>query len=226
MGRHDGAYDALLRDYLAGTLALPLRVLLESYLELRAAGRTGAGRGGEVTVRDPHLARLFGLGLADGIHAVRMPGDVGVQIEEARLPQALRDFFGGDLGLVPWRASPDGGRLSSTSVADGCELTLLWLGRGEPRVRYPRPGAEVALVIEGGFQDEAGRWKTGEIALRAGDGAAVRLVADEREPGCLMLLVSDCGPAQGGPLARLFGTVFDQIRMDGGVMRCSCCRSA
>lgn len=224
MGRHDGAYDALLGEYLAGTLALPLRVLLESHLELRASVRSrGAAR--EITVRDPELARLFGFVVAGEQPARRRTGDRddGVRVEEARLPRALRDFFGADLARLPWQSSPGGGRISTTGVIEGCNLTLLWLAPGEARLRHPRPVPELTLVLEGGVRDDEGLWQAGDVSLRGRHGCLFQLVAGEA--GCLLLLVSDTTRTEKtGPLARLFDAVLDQLRLVGGVLRCLCCR--
>ena len=220
MGRHEGAYDALLGEYLAGTLVLPVRVLLESLLELRAAGRSRVS-GPQVTVRDPVLARLFGLGIADGVIA----GDQAVRVEEARLPKALRDFLGGDLGGLVWRPAPEGGRLAADCVVDGCDLALLALGPGERRLEPSRVVPEVGLVLEGAIRDDSGLWGVGDAALRAA-GAAPVLVTGAGARGCILLVIRDSASPGGGPLTRLFDTVFSQIRPMGGVLRYSCCGPA
>lgn len=209
---------------MAGTLALPLRVLLESHLELRASARRGAEP--SVTVRDPRLARLFGLTVADGAPDGSRRGqpDGGVRIEEARLPCALRDYFGADLSCLRWQLSPDGGLVFPSGTADGCSLTLLWLGCGERRLRHPRPEPELMLLLEGGFRDETGLWQAGDVALRARHGHTTEIEAGEA--GCLVLLAGDSTRGGTGPLARLFDAVFDQIRVVGGVLRCLCCRPA
>lgn len=220
MGRHEGAYDALLGEYLAGTLAQPVRVLLESLLELRAAGRS-RGAGPQVTMRDPVLARLFGLGTADGV----MAGDQAVRVEEARLPQALRDFLGGDLGGLVWRQAPEGGRLAADCVVAGCDLSLVALGPGERRIEPVRPVPEVGLVLEGAIRDDSGLWGVGDAALRAA-GAAPVLLTGAGATGCVLLVIRDSARPGGGPLTRLFESVFSQIRAVGGVLRCPCCGPA
>lgn len=213
MDRHVGAFDALVGGYLAGTLALPLRVLLESHLELWASERTGAHLV-RSTVCDPQLARLFGLTMSG------VPADQtgAVRIERARLPQALRDFLGTDAERMAWRPSPGGGRLSTTWVVEACELTLLWLSPGEHRLRHPRTTPELALVLEGRLLEGAGASLPGEIVLRPGLGDPRELVADQT--GCLVLLVNDSRRPEGGPLTNLLETVFAGIRRVGGSVPC------
>ncbi len=219
MDRHVGAYDALVGGYLAGTLVLPLRVLLESHLEVWASERSAARPSARGRVSDPHLARLFGLTVNDA----QTRGCAAVRIERARLPQALRDFLGTDAERMAWCPSPGGGRLSPTTVVEGCELTLLWLAPGERRLRHPRTTPELALVLEGLLLDDADIWHAGEIVLRPGLGAPRELVADCA--GCLVLLVNDSRRPEGGPLAALLDSVFAGIRRIGASTPCSCCRS-
>ncbi|WP_374443378.1 ChrR family anti-sigma-E factor [Stella sp.] len=121
---------------------------------------------------------------------------------DGRLPRALRDRLGTDLGSLPWQpvlrgvdqvlldARPGGGRT---------RLMRIRAGQGVPR--HTHRGTELVCVLEGGFSDASGHYGRGDVAV-SDDSVDHRPVADA-DGDCICLAVTEAPVRLTGRLWRL-----------------------
>ncbi|WP_119460707.1 ChrR family anti-sigma-E factor [Rhodospirillaceae bacterium SYSU D60014] len=123
------------------------------------------------------------------------------------LPQPLRDVIGGDLRSLPWQW-----------VMPGLHMADLRLGRPPTRTRLmriraglalPRHGhtaTEAVLVLAGGFSDEYGRCRRGDV--RVSDPSVTHRQVIDADEDCLCLVVAD-GPVK---LTGILGTIVNRLK--------------
>lgn len=78
-----------------------------------------------------------------------------------------------DLGVIPWRATRYAGVSVHFYASDRASGRVLALIRMEPGCGYPRHrhrGAEEVVVLQGGYEDELGRYGAGDF-VRYEDGS-------------------------------------------------------
>jgi putative transcriptional regulator len=190
-----------LLDYAAGSLPLPWSLVVASHLTLCPHCRTelaGIERiGGSLVERSaPRPMRAGFDAIADRLGA-QAPAEAPLEDTPgaALLPAPLRAWLpgnkGGDLDRIPWRWSgkglqscalpvprPRGGMISLLRVAPGAGLPL-----------HTHGGEEMTLVLSGGFTDEQGEFRRGDVEFADG-GVDHRPVAMLDGP-CICLAVTD-----------------------------------
>lgn len=207
--------DALMARYVAGTLPLPARVLVESHLEMRPSARA--------LVAD--LEAMAGAVLADGeaaglsdreamldnIFSSPAPDDPEIRFArptraEKTMPAALRDFIGFDLESVPWRTRMPGFREYRAGEVEGCEVNLYWIRPGRAVPAHTHHGCELTLVLRGAFSDGMSRYGSGDIAV-ADDDIDHRPVAEPGDP-CICFAVTDAPLRLTGSFRQLIGDLI------------------
>lgn len=202
-------FDVLLAGYVAGNLALPVRVLIESHLELSPANRRYVSRledfaGVElediapvaIGDRDARLAAIFAREPAP-------PAAAPPAAAPGRLPLALRRHLGRDLDAIAWKRVMPGLREFRLPEVDGCKASLYRIAPGKPMPHHTHEGQELTLVVEGGFTDLNGHYLRGDIAF-ADDEVDHRPVADP-DGDCICYAVLDAPLKMTGPILRYFG---------------------
>ena len=167
--------DALLADYAHGRAPEPVRVLIESHLELSPANRAwiqalealgGAGleavKPVPVENRDAMLARVL-TEAGEEPQAVRRQAVATPRAGDARLPEPFRRYLGMPLDRVPWQGLSPGLREYQIPNPDGLEVSLISLESGHAFPRHTHGGFELLLVLEGSYTDETGRYARGDI---------------------------------------------------------------
>jgi putative transcriptional regulator len=203
----DGALEALLAGYVAGSLSEPLNVLAASHLELSAtnhayvralehaagAALEGAPAPASATDRDRRLAAIFALprGGVPFRAAEPAPG---------RLPDALRRYLGTDFDGVAWKTVLPGVKQCRIADSDEGEAVLYWIRAGQKMPTHTHEGAEATLVIEGAFSDVDGRYGRGDVAIADQD-VDHRPVAEAGED-CICFAVTDAPLRLTGPVGR------------------------
>ena len=126
----------------------------------------------------------------------------------AELPAPLRGTVAAALRKGTWRRLLPGVHALDLSAvlprARGGQPVLAELLRVYPGWAIPRHGhggEELTLVLAGGFTDETGHFKAGDIAI-VDPALTHRPLADPGEP-CLSFIVSDTAPRFTGPLGAL-----------------------
>ncbi|MBH0239759.1 ChrR family anti-sigma-E factor [Methylobrevis albus] len=210
--------DALFAGYALGTLPLPLQLLVDAHLEISTRNRgfvadleAMAGRTLEsaepagLSDRDRRLAAIFNLGEDDAPIAPTM-SEPEVESERPRMPAAIRRFLGGDSDPSRWKKVLPGFRELKLGEFDGCRTSLMWIRAGQAMPVHTHEGAEVTLVLEGGFADGIGHYEAGDIAI-ADDTVDHRPVADA-DGDCICLAITDAPLRLTGPIGRLFNPLI------------------
>lgn len=106
------------------------------------------------------------------------------------VPEPLRRYVGDDLSALAWEDALSGVRVTPvamTGADDGSRVQLMRMEGGRTIPRHGHDGMELVVVLEGGFSDEHGSYRTGDVAiLRTGSEHAPRAQAE----GCLCLAVN------------------------------------
>lgn len=120
------------------------------------------------------------------------------------LPQPLRNYLPGDLDSVPWRWSGAGIQAHALPVskARGGMASLLKIAPGAGLPLHTHHGNELTLVLSGGFTDENGAFRRGDIEVADPD-VEHRPVAMLDQP-CICLAVTDAPLNFSGPLGWFF----------------------
>ncbi len=215
--------DSLLAAYVTGGLPRPASVLVEAHLEMTEASR-GWVRDLEVVAadamqacepaalsgRDAMLSAIFAAdGAEEEAPAALRPDRPALppKVRPGRLPRSIRGFIGRDLADVPWRTVLPGLREWKVGEADGCTASLIRIRPGVPVPHHTHGGAEVTLVLEGGFRDRTGHYVEGDIAA-ADDTVDHRPVADLGRD-CICFAVTDAPLRLTGLVGRLVSRLSD-----------------
>lgn len=200
------AIDALMAEFVSGTLPTPIQVLLASHLEMNQSNQEWVS----------NLEALAGLELADiepvkltdrdamlaiilSSKTVQESANQAVTTDET--PDAMRRFIGSTVADISWKrnrfASIDEVRLGEF---DGCKATLFRLQAGQGVPHHTHDGSEITLVLQGAFSDGTGHFKKGQISIADGT-VDHRPIADEDED-CICFAVTDAPLRLTGPLGR------------------------
>lgn len=204
--------DALMAHYASGQLSPALHGLVAAHLAIKPDNRGFVGalealsaRELETTAptairnRDSRLASIFEMS-SESI--ARKPQT------DAIIPAPLADFIGYRLDAVPWRTVLPGIREFQVPQADKTsgEASLLWIKPGRIMPSHTHDGAEVTLVLKGGFSDASGHYRRGDIAFADSD-VDHRPRADEDED-CVCFAVTDAPLRLTGPFGRIVQRLF------------------
>ncbi|WP_341705833.1 ChrR family anti-sigma-E factor [Ferrovibrio sp.] len=107
------------------------------------------------------------------------------------LPAPLRAYLSGGVDRIPWRWSGAGLHAFALPVqkARGGMASLLRIAPGTGMPRHSHAGEEMTLVLSGGFTDDAGAFRRGDVEIADGS-TEHRPVAMAGEP-CICLAVTD-----------------------------------
>lgn len=200
------AIDALMAEFVSGTLPTPIQVLLASHLEMNQSNQEWVSNlealAGleladiepvELTDRDAMLANIL------SSKTVQESANQAVTTDET--PDAMRRFIGSTVADISWKrnrfASIDEVRLGEF---DGCKATLFRLQAGQGVPHHTHDGSEITLVLQGAFSDGTGHFKKGQISIADGT-VDHRPIADEDED-CICFAVTDAPLRLTGPLGR------------------------
>ncbi|KZM49866.1 ChrR family anti-sigma-E factor [Labrenzia sp. OB1] len=205
--------DELLAGYAAGTLSYPAQALVGAHLELSGRNRgyvssleTLAGMdldGAEpvaLSDRDTALSAIFSSDgpLIDEISSAPLENDMIAR----GVPRSLQSIIGPSMNEVAWKGLLPGVRECRFGEIDGCNTSLLWVRGGRALPSHTHHGAELTLVLQGGFSDEDGHFVTGDIAFADGD-VDHKPIADKGED-CICFAVTAGRLELTGPIGRWF----------------------
>ncbi|MEH6727542.1 MAG: ChrR family anti-sigma-E factor [Hyphomicrobiales bacterium] len=200
------AIDALMAEFVSGTLPTPIQVLLASHLEMNQSNREWVANlealaGLELTdiepvalsERDAMLARIM---------ASQTIADMSGEAETPdATPDALRHFIGSTIGDIPWKRNRFAG-IDEVQLGkfDGCKATLFRLPAGQGVPHHTHHGTEITLVLQGAFSDGTGHFKKGQISIA--DGTVDHRPVADRDEDCICFAVTDAPLSLTGPLGR------------------------
>lgn len=175
--RPSPALDALLAGYAAGALPAPLHALVGSHLELSAVNRAYVGalesslasevlrqEPAPVGAREARLAAIFASEAPSGpkLAAVNPPAINHPAMPD---PKALRHFLGGTIDAQRFRSVLPGLRECRIEGGEGMQAMLYRIRGGRKLPKHTHDGAEITLVLRGGFSDGREHFTRGDIAL-------------------------------------------------------------
>jgi putative transcriptional regulator len=203
--------DARLLDYVAGSLAEPMALVVATHLALCPRCRSESGEleqlGGALLdglepepLTEGGLDRLFAR-----LERRENPEDYTALSRaaggEPDLPEPLRGYLGGTLSSLPWRRLGPIGQVQLLTQHAGLTTRLLSIRAGTAMPSHTHEGAELTLVLRGAFSDETGQYMRGDVA-EADSHLDHQPVADPGED-CLCLAVTDAPLKLTGRFGRL-----------------------
>lgn len=219
----DSDIDTLLMEYACGALDQALSLVAASYVTISPAARARLRRCealGGILMRECDPVPMSGQSLesvlcriADapcgGAAAPAVAAPEAGNAGNAPLPDPLRRHMGIYGCAAPrWRTVLPGLAVMALPVS-ACSRHKVMLARSAPGTKIPRHrhgDAEIMLVLQGGYADEYGTFRAGDLAVYPG-GTVHRPSADP-DAGCLALVASGEPVRFTGFFARIFGPVF------------------
>lgn len=167
--------DTLLAQYASGSLTRPIKVLVESHLELKPDNRRFVSDleaiGGlsleqlvpvELTDSSSTLRQIMGSSLNTSNDIEKLFPKAEDAIE---LPESLKRFIGLDVDDIPWRTKLPGFKEYELGEMDGCHVSMFWIRPGRTMPAHTHEGCELSIVLDGAFTDERGVFNKGDISI-------------------------------------------------------------
>jgi putative transcriptional regulator len=183
--------ELILAGYAAGSLPPALHALIGSHLELSpvnrpfvrsledALGKTVIeGTPCAIRAREARLDAIFACG-AD---------TAGRQTGVAGEPKALLHFLGKPVDELEFRTILPGLRECRLAVDGGVNAVLYKIRAGRKMPQHSHEGSEVTLVLRGGFRDDSGHFRRGDIAVADEHLDHVPIADDDEECLCFAVL--------------------------------------
>jgi putative transcriptional regulator len=188
--------DALLMAYSAGQLPEAFGLAVATHVSLcdecrarlgsfDAVGGTLLEESGGTELGEGSLAATMAR-IRAGAPASRQPAP---RAPGAVFPAPLRDYVGGDLDAVRWRAVGGGVRQAILPTDRAASARLLYIPGGQAVPDHGHRGTELTLVLQGAFRDEVDRFARGDIEI-ATEELEHTPVAEEGPP-CICLAATD-----------------------------------
>ena len=205
--------DDYLIAYAAGSLEEPLSLVVATHLALCPRCRKEVERlealGGvlledevaaETATDDRSLERVLDrLDAPAPITAAPKPRQAVP--DDLRVPAPLRDYLGGGLEQLDWKAHKGFDEAELLSDTPGFRTRLMRIKSGTAMPAHTHRGNELTLVLTGGFSDEQGHFLRGDLA-EADPSVKHQPIADPGED-CICLAVTDAPLRLTGPVGRL-----------------------
>jgi len=211
---HNQMLDALLLDYTTGSLSRPLELLVETHIAMNPQ-----------SARTMQMLLKLGGVLLEDIEPVSMSEDalsnVMRQIEEnnvveAQSPQAenlasmhpIQRFLPSKNCKKSWRRIGIGVSEHIVDFGDNLgKASFYRIAPGRSVPSHHHEGAEITLVLEGGFTDEFGSYGPGDISIHEA-GSEHQPVADN-DGECIVFAVSEGNIRLTGPLGRVISMIIN-----------------
>ena len=124
------------------------------------------------------------------------PGAAG----DILVPEPLRSYLGGNLSHLDWKTRGGVSEVDLLPQREKVRTRLLNIKAGSAVPQHTHDGAEMTLVLKGGFSDEHGHYLRGDVSV-ADNQIDHRPVADADED-CLCITVTDAPLRFTGPVGR------------------------
>lgn len=199
--------EDLILGYSAGTLPEAVNLIVATHISMcdtcRAAVEAADAVGGSLIETSDSVA--MGAGALDGaldlIRSQPAPTQPAARPRDPVLPAPLRDYVGGSLDKVKWRAAGMGVKQAILPTDGDATARLLYIPAGTAIPDHGHRGMELTLVLQGAFSDEDGSFARGDIEI-ATEEVNHMPVADISED-CICLAVTDAPLRFNGLLPRL-----------------------
>lgn len=191
--------EILLMEYAAGALDEASALLAASYVTVCPDARRyvkDCERFGGALMEECDPVAMFGASLKtvlgrldDSQAAPACPPAASGVCGGQKVPQPVAAHVSACGQQAKWRAIRPGLRYCRLPVSDGRHAAMLVrLAPGTKAPRHRHCGDELTLVLEGGYADEYGHYRAGDLVI-AEDGTAHTPVADRA--GCTCIVVTE-----------------------------------
>jgi len=153
--------DQLIADYVAGNLCLPAKIMVDAHMELVPQARRWVADLEDVHGVAFSDAEPVGLMNADKMLLDIINSDEDNAVEASLVAQPAV-ITGDD---VPWRMKMPGVYSYRLDDVDGHEVALLRIKPGVAVPSHTHEGRELALVLQGAFEDGEGHYARGDISV-------------------------------------------------------------
>jgi putative transcriptional regulator len=200
--------DELLAFYAAGQLSPALYALVGAHLglcprnrafvtalETLAATEICRGNPAPIKGRDEKLSAIF-----TGQAVPNRPS------ADAAIPRALRHYIGQPFENIRWRNVLPGVRECRIEKKSDETAALIWIKAGRRIPAHTHEGTEITLVLQGGFSDQTGHYRRGDIAIA--DASVDHQPIADADADCLCFAVTDGRLRMTGPVGKLVERVF------------------
>lgn len=197
------ALQSMLAAYAAGSMRPSLHALVGAHLELSPTNRAFVASleealGKKVVKQSPCALRAREARL-DAIFACK-PASVEQRTDPAILPKALLHFLGKPLDELDFHTLLPGIRECRIETGDDTRAILYKIRAGRRMPQHSHEGSEFTLVLKGGFSDQAGHFRRGDIAIADEHVDHVPMVDPGEE--CICFAVLDAPLRLTGPFGR------------------------
>ena len=211
---HNQMLDALLLDYTTGSLSRPLELLVETHIAMNPASARALQmmlKLGGVLLEDIEPVSMSEGALENVMRQIEQDNDNLIAFEQIPCIASARPID----SLLPKRTCKKSWRRIGIGVSEhivdfGDELGKASFYRIAPGRSVPshhHEGAEITLVLEGGFTDEFGSYGPGDISIHEA-GSEHQPVADN-DGECLVFAVTEGNIRLTGPLGRVISMLIN-----------------
>jgi len=211
---HNQMLDALLLDYTTGSLSRPLELLVETHIAMNPSSARALQlmlKLGGVLLEDIEPVSMSEGALDKVMREIEQDNDNQINMPRVpnRTPKRPIDT------LLPQKDCKKSWRRIGIGVSEhiidfGDELGKASFYRIAPGRSVPshhHEGAEITLVLEGGFTDEFGSYGPGDISIHEA-GSEHQPVADN-DGECLVFAVNEGNIRLTGPLGRVISMIIN-----------------
>ena len=211
---HNQMLDALLLDYTTGSLSRPLEMLVETHLAMNPQ-----------SARTMQLMLKIGGVLLEDIEPVSMSEDAlsrvmrqieqdndnemqSAQITALAASQPIDRLLPSKDCKKSWRRIGIGVSEHIVDFGDNLgKASFYRIAPGKSVPSHHHEGAEISLVLEGGFTDEFGTYGPGDISIHEA-GSEHQPVADN-DGECIVFAVNEGNIRLTGPLGRVISMIMN-----------------
>lgn len=189
--------DDLLLSYAAGTLAEGWSLAVATHLAMcpdcRSRLAVAEAAGGQMLEALPAAEATPEPGSWAAVRARLGEAPVAPprqRAETAIIPQPLRDYIGGDVDAIKWRALGKGAAQLRIKTGDSeTQVRLLKIPAGQPVPEHGHRGRELTLVLCGAFHDGETLFARGDIEDADADVQHIPTATPDED--CICLAVTD-----------------------------------
>lgn len=209
--------DALLLDYATGALSRPLEILVETHLAMNEKSSRSMRmlmQLGGILLEDSEPISLS----EDALHNVmsqlgQFDTDtddmfVKVSTHSEWLPHPIASYVPKSDCKQSWRHAGIGILETDVDFGEaGGNAKIYRIASGTSVPIHTHTGAEVTLVLSGGFTDETGSYGPGDIAIQEAGGEHQPVADDDGE--CVVLAVNEGDIRLTGPIGRVLNLLVN-----------------
>ena len=209
--------DALLLDYATGALSRPLEILVETHLAMNEKSCRSVRmlmQLGGILLEDSEPVSLSESALQDVMAQLSQFDNMSdeffskVRSRDEWLPKPIASYVPDAKCKQSWRRAGIG--ILETDVDFGENSGKAKIYRIAPGTAVPihtHTGAEVTLVLTGGFSDETGSYGPGDISIQEAGGEHQPVADDDGE--CVVFAVNEGKIKLTGPIGRMLNLLVN-----------------